>query len=123
MSSEKFSKLLHKKMEQIYYIAEECGLVRSSKEYEKSKADRYPYWNDIDKNRSFRYNSDTNLIEITSMNPDRWGNSVAYSHSLPTTIGSLRSLFIKYLNLKEDIIEVDEDDLPKKQKERYYRRK
>lgn len=123
MASEKFSKLIHKRMEQIYFIAEECGLVRSSLEYEKTKADRYPYWNDKELNRSYRYNSDTNLIEITSMNPDKWGNSVAYSHMLPVTTGSLRSLFIKYLNLKEDIIQIDEDDTPKKHKERYYRRK
>lgn len=121
MSSEKFSHIKKKKLEQIYGIANECGLIRESIDYEVNKADRMPYWNHPETSRWFRYNEESETIDVTKLNPDRWAISSGYSIQLPKNLGSLRAFFIRMIYLKEDIVFNENDFIKnKRKKEKYF---
>lgn len=106
MAAQKFSTLNMIKMEEIYFVADNCGLIRESLEFEKNKSDRSPYWVDQDSGRHFRYNEETNVFEVTSKDMDRWANSVVMSVDLPKTLEAFHCLILESKVMPEP--EIDE---------------
>lgn len=107
MSKQKFSSNKLSRLEEVYFVADEAGLVRDSKEYEKTKSDRYPYWHDPETGRKFRYNEETNCFDISTLDMDRWANSQLISVDLPKTLEEL-SLLIQQVHFIPDPKPVDE---------------
>lgn len=82
---EKFSKKYREKMEQIYLIAEQSGLVRESLEFEKNFEDKCPYWNDTLTSRKFRL-LENGYLQVSVDDFDRWANSFLFEEQLATTL-------------------------------------
>jgi hypothetical protein len=98
---EKFSKKIREKMEQVFLIAEENGLIRESLEYENSFADKIPYWNDSLSKRKFRL-LENDVFQVSDDNFDRWSNSVLTESNLPSTLENFSNL-IKELREYKDV--------------------
>lgn len=86
-----FSKKEREKMEEIYLVAEESGLVRESLEYEKTFFDKQPYWNDSLSKRKFRL-LENEEFEVSTDDFDRWSNSGLTSSPLPKTLEAFAKL-------------------------------
>ncbi len=98
---EKFSKKNREKMEQIFLVAEEKGLIRESLNYEKSFSDKTPYWNDTITSRKFRL-LENDIFQVSDDNFDRWSNSVLTEASLPLTLENFGNLIEELRNYKEE---------------------
>lgn len=95
MSAQKFSKNTARKMDEIYLVADEAGLQRESLEYERNKSCRSPYWIHFESGRHFRYNEDTNTLDVSSTDMDRWANSTVLSVNLPNRLDVFRKLLLE----------------------------
>lgn len=84
------------RMEEIYLVAEAQGLVRTGLEYEVKKTDRIPYWKDSVSGRQFRLLEQTNELEVSDDNFDRWANSGLLQKNMPETLEEFSDL-IDYL--------------------------
>lgn len=97
---EKFSKKNREKMEQIFLVAEENGLIRESLSYEKSFSDKVPYWNDTLSKRKFRL-LENDILQVSDDDFDRWSNSVLTESNLPLTLESFSNLIKELREYKE----------------------
>lgn len=85
---QKFSSNKRHMMDEVYLVAEECGLIREGEEYEEKNSDRYPYWIDTDSGRRFRLIEESARLDV-SEDPktfDRWGNSTLTTVDMPNTL-------------------------------------
>ncbi len=98
---EKFSKKNREKMEQIFLVAEENGLIRESLSYEKYFSDKVPYWNDTLSKRKFRL-LENDILQVSDDDFDRWSNSVLTESNLPLTLENFSNL-IKELREYKDV--------------------
>jgi len=116
MSAQKFSKNPEHKMDEIYFVADEMGLQRQGLEYETNKSSRYPYWKHFESGRQFRYNEETNTLDVSSTDMDRWANSTVLSVEVPERLDRFRQLLLECIVMTHNTpIWDDEDDVKRKQ--------
>lgn len=113
MSAQKFSKHPEHKMDEIYFIADEMGLQRQDLTYERSKSCRSPYWKHFESGRQFRYNEQTNTLDVSSTDMDRWSNSTVLSVEVPERLDRFRQLLLECIVMTP--MWADEDDVKRKQ--------
>lgn len=116
MSSQKFSKNPERKMDEIYFMADEMGLQRESITYESKKSCRSPYWTHFESGRHFRYNEETNILDVSSTDMDRWSNSTVLSVDVPATLERFSSLLLECILMTRNTpLWDDEDESKRKQ--------
>jgi hypothetical protein len=116
MGVQKFSKNLQHKMEEIYLIADDMGLQRTSLEYETNKDSRYPYWKHFESGRHFRFNESTDTLDVSSTDMDRWSNSTVLSVQIPNSVERFRALLLECILMTYNKPLWDDEDVKQKQK-------
>lgn len=111
MSAQKFSKNTARKMDEIYLVADDAGLQRESLEYERNKSCRSPYWIHFESGRHFRYNEDTNMLDVSSTNMDRWANSTVLSVNVPDRLDGFRKLLLESISMTHNTPIWDDDEV------------